>query len=144
MTNGRSTTEFDMYMTKAQRADNSKMAHMAGDRFDSYREDVESHEPVEYEGFAESGAGRRFTPIPPAGGGTGPITSRSQPSQGQVCRQNYRPGASYAAGRGHAPYRPIPTYMEEEEETFHKNTFGGQPGATHSQRIGRRPQVPTN
>ncbi|KUL86705.1 hypothetical protein ZTR_03099 [Talaromyces verruculosus] len=46
-------TEFDMYMTKAQRIDNSKMAHMAGDRFDGYGEDVESHEPVEYEGFSD-------------------------------------------------------------------------------------------
>ena len=46
-------TEFDMYMTKAQRADNSKMAHMAGDRFDGYGKEVESHEPVEFEGFSD-------------------------------------------------------------------------------------------
>lgn len=137
-------TEFDSYMTKAQRADNSKMAHMAGDRFDSYGEDVESHDPVEYEGFANSGVAHRYTPMRSAGQGTGPIDSRGQPPQGQVFRHNPRPAPPYEASRGHVPYRPSPTHMEEEEGTFQKNAFGGQPGAIYPQRSNRRPPLPTN
>lgn len=128
--------EFNMYMTKAQRADNSKMAHMAGDRFDGYGEDVESHGPVEYEGFSDFMPGRQYTvPMRSAGRWTAPTNSRVGPTQGQVFRQNPDPSpsrrrypdASYAAGRGYVPYRPSTTYMEEEDEMFHKITFGGQP-----------------
>ncbi|KAI7976886.1 hypothetical protein EIK77_010117 [Talaromyces pinophilus] len=87
-----------------------------------------------------------------AGRGTAPTSSRVGPTQGQVFRQIPGLGpsrgryqdASYAAGRGYVPYRPSSTYMEEEEETFHKNTFGGQPKAIYFQRNDRRSQVPTN
>lgn len=45
-------TEFDGYMTKARRADESKMAHMVGDRYDGYGENEGSREPMGYEDFA--------------------------------------------------------------------------------------------
>lgn len=146
-------TEFDTYMTKAQRADYSKMAHMAGDRFDSYGDNLESHQPVEYQGFADSG-GRQFTPMRSAGCETVSTNLRGGPAQGQGFRQypgpgpsrGKHPGTPYVAAQRQVPYRALarfnePLIEEDDKETFQTN-FGRQKSATIPQGNRRNHPLP--
>jgi hypothetical protein len=93
------TAEFDRYLKKARRADEAKMAHMQGDRYDEYESD-HTHEPVQYEGFTSSrepsmiNSGRKVRPSAESQG-TGRGSARSMRAGTRQSRPQ-QPAASNA------------------------------------------------
>ncbi|KAE8351570.1 hypothetical protein BDV28DRAFT_158618 [Aspergillus coremiiformis] len=128
--------EFDHYMTKTQRADESKMAQMEGVRYDGYGQDSGYLELTEYEGFAGPANNTRSSNKYPAERGSrgrvapGPTTR--QPSSGRYATA--APPAIFSRG-GQAPHpMSLQSYdechLEEEHAPAGRNPHGGPFGTT--------------
>lgn len=99
------TAEFDRYLKQARRADESKLAHMQGDRFDPFdhqnHDGHDSHEPAEFKPMFPSTSWGRGS-----GGGRGQDGKRLLEPPPNSSRQlpSYPPNARPSNTRGNNPY----------------------------------------
>ncbi|PLB53966.1 hypothetical protein P170DRAFT_396969 [Aspergillus steynii IBT 23096] len=130
-------TEFDGYMAKAQRVDQTKMAHMQGVRYDLYGEDGGDQEPVEYEGFGGHGPEPQSASKYPSGRGGMVTSNRGRTVPRPAARQQPGPSsgrysttaqpATYRS-RGQAPYNVTSQAYDELHYEEHA-TFQREPPA---------------
>ncbi|KAE8150938.1 hypothetical protein BDV25DRAFT_139371 [Aspergillus avenaceus] len=119
-------TEFDRYLAKAQRADDSKMALMEGVRYDHWEEDSSPRELTQYESFTGYGADHRITKRTGGRGAVPPASRRA--TQGPPAGPS---GGKYTAippGRSQGSYYgDSPSYGDshlDDDEMYPRGSFG--------------------
>ncbi|KAJ9144715.1 Fidgetin-like protein 1 [Pleurostoma richardsiae] len=148
------TAEFDRYLKQARRADEAKLAHMQGDRYDEFDDQhAQGHEPIQFE---PSFADRRER----GGGSRGQANRRpiEPQSSSRMSSRNVRSGTpqflsprgyedDYGRGSGRSSDRRRQNYRPQTPEDDHDPSEDGEDmdmrhgSSSHEMRSGGRGQV---